>query len=344
MKLIMITGHFVSTVPMLLAICIGSTSAIAAPDKVVLKDSASNGDPNKERREWMSKGNAEYVQKHWEAARDCYLKSWDIKHHFTIAANLADVEMKLGHYAEAVGYLKYIMANVPESQADKRKLAETMLLECRSYLTAVHVATDVTDATVLVDGRDVGQTPLREDLLLEPGKHVISVTKPGYGNQTQELSAEGNHVDITLTLEKPAASPAPPVAAPAIQTQVNTEDSGHTSGYRIGAYVGFGVGVLGIGAGTYFLLKAQSTQSDSDHSFSACTPNCSASAQQDIASLDTSAQHQRTGAAVSYIVGGVGLATGITLLLLEPKNQAKTMAGRVLPWVGVGRAGLYGVF
>ena len=159
------------------AVAIHSMAASAGPDNTQVQDTSIDGDPNKARREWMNKGNAEYVQKNWEAARDDYRKSWDIKHHYTIAANLADVEIKLGHYAEAAGYLKYVLANIPDNKPGERKIAEQQLLECKSHLTVVRVASDVADATVLVDGRDVGQTPLREELLLESGKHVISVTK-----------------------------------------------------------------------------------------------------------------------------------------------------------------------
>jgi hypothetical protein len=336
--------HFALLAPLCLAFVFRTTLVLAAPDNSAPKESSSDGDPNKDRREWMNKGNAEYVQKHWEAARDCYIKAWDIKHHFTIAANLADVEMKMSHYAEAVGYLKYVLANVPEGQADKRKAAEDQLTECRNHLTAVRVAVDVTNATVLVDGRDVGQTPLREDLLLEPGKHVISVTKPGYGNQTQELSAEGNQVDVTLTLEKPGPAPTPTPAIPASQVDHSVAINSHSDGYRIASFISFGVGLVGVGAGTFFLIRAHSTQSDSDAEYNGCWPNCSAAKQQHISSVDVRALHQRTESAVSFIVGGVGLATGVTLLLLEPKKPATTSAAYVRPWVGAGQAGLFGTF
>jgi tetratricopeptide (TPR) repeat protein len=323
-----------------------SPVALAASDNSDTKEQASDGDPNKERRDWMNKGNAEYVQRNWEAARDCYRKSWDIKHHYTIAANLADVEIKMGHYAEAAAYLKYVLANLPENKPGERKAAEERLLECREHLTVVRVATDVTDATVLVDGRDVGQTPLREDLLLEPGKHVISVTKPGYSNASQELSAEGSKVELTLTLDK-ASAPAPEATAPLIMVRQEppaTPDSTKWKNFRVGSYVGLGVGAVGIGLGTFFLLRAHNTQSDSDNRYSACGAHCSSAEKANIADSDQSALHQRTASAVSFIVGGVGLATGVTLFILGPKKPTAPTAISVRPWVGIGQAGLSGSF
>jgi len=346
---------FKRVAPAILATAVGHITALyslpanAGSETPSSNEYQSDRDPNKERRDWMNKGNAEYVQKNWEAARDAYRKSWDIKHHYTIAANLADVEMKMGHYAEAAAYLKYVLANLPESKATERKAAEEQLLECRNHLTVVRVATDVTDATVLVDGRDVGQTPLREDVLLEPGKHVISVTKPGYGETTKELSAEGSKVELTLTLEKASAAPPSqtqaPISAPAIQQTSFAQRSGHSKWYRIGSYVGFGVGTAGVGFGTFFLLKAHSKQSDSDTQYSVCFPHCSSAQKANIADFDQSAQHQRTAGVVSYIVGGVGMVSGVTFFVLDStRTSAPAATATVRPWFGLGQAGVVGSF
>jgi hypothetical protein len=315
-----------------------SMNGNAAPGSVAPRDESLSIEATKERRDWMNKGNAEYVQKHWEAARDNYLKAWAIKHHFTIAANIADVEIRMGHHAEAVGYLKYVLANVPEDQVEKRRAAEEQLLECRNHLTAVRVAVDVTDATIMVDGREVGQTPLRDDLLLEPGKHIISVTKPGYGNQSKELSAEGSQVQVTLTLEKPArlqpAAPAPANDRPS---------TSNSSSLRLGSYVAFGVGAVGLGLGTYFLISAHGTSSDASSAYSACAPDCTASQQQHVSDLDQSGAHERTAGAIAMTLGGAGLATGVTLLLLDRKPSSSN-AAIVRPWIGYGLAGVRGNF
>jgi hypothetical protein len=345
---------FKQMAPAIFAVALGemilghTLPANASPGDSSTNEYQSEGDPNKERRDWMNRGNAEYVQKNWEAARDAYRRSWDIKHHYTIAANLADVEVKMGHYAEAAAYLKYVLANLPENKGVERKAAEEQLLECRNHLTVVRVATDVADATVLVDGRDVGQTPLRDELLLEPGKHVISVAKPGYGETTKELSAEGSRVELTLTLEKASATPgaqsqaglrSPPPQTPTIPTK------SHSNGYRIGSYVGFGIGAVGVGVGTLMVLKARSGQLDADNQYSGCFPHCSSAQKASIYDSDQRAQHQRTAGAASYIIGGAALVTGATLLVLDSKREAAPVTtATVRPWVGLGQVGLLGSF
>ncbi len=323
-----------------------TVGAHAAPESTTPPVDSLSIEATKERRDWMNKGNAEYVQKHWEAARDNYLKAWAIKHHFTIAANIADVEIKMGHYAEAVGYLKYVLANIPEEQVEKRRFAEEQLLECRNHLTAVRVTVDVPDATIMVDGRDVGQTPLRDDLLLEPGQHVISVTKPGYGNQSKELSAEGSQVQVTLTLEKlVTAQPVVPTVAP-VAAHPRATDSTHTShssGLRLGSYAAFGVGAVGLGLGTYFLISAHGNTSAANREYSACDPGCPADQQRQIDDLDVSGAHQRTAGAIAFAVGGAGVLTGIALLLFDHERPSSN-AAHARPWIGLGQAGLSGQF
>jgi tetratricopeptide (TPR) repeat protein len=330
------------------ALALHSTFSRAAPNRSASKEVPGDGDPNKERRDWMNRGNAEYGQKNWEAARDAYRRSWDIKHHYTIAANLADVEMKMGHYAVAADYLKYVLANLPENKTADRKAAEEQLLECKNHLTVVRVTTDVDDATVRVDGRDMGQTPLREDVLLEPGKHVISVAKPGYGETTKEFSAEGSRVELSLTLEKASATPAAQPRAnsatpPLPQTQPLSTRS-HPKGYRIGSYVGFGIGAVGVGLGTFFWLKGRNRQLDADNQYAACFPHCSSAQKANINDLDQSAQHQRNAGAVSYIASGVGLITGVALLVLDSKKTHVESGAIARPWIGMDQAGLLGTF
>ena len=345
-EFVMFANRIISGVCLGTAVSVVSLTALGHSSNAPTQGSSVDGDPNKARREWMNKGNAEYAQKHWEAARDYYLKSWDIKHHYTIAANLADVEMKLGHYSEAAGYLKYVLGNVPDGKRNDRKAAEEQLLECKNHLTVVRITTDVTDATVFVDGRNVGQTPLQEELLLEPGKHAISVTKPGYGNRTEELSVQGNQVDATLTLKKVASQTSPNSPSPAVVPQVHHESPElHRRDYRPISYIGFGVGALGIGSGTYFVIKAHKTQSDADGQYSACYPHCSNAAKGDIANLDDAAKNQRAASIASYIVGGVGLAAGVTFLVLDSKRTSAPPGVAIIrPWVGPGQAGILGSF
>jgi hypothetical protein len=52
-------------------------------------------------------------------------------------------------------------------------------------------------------------------------------------------------------------------------------------------------------------------------------------------------------ALTSFVVGGVGLATGVTLLVLSGKQKSEPtaqLAPRVQPWLGYRSVGLSGTF
>jgi hypothetical protein len=52
----------------------------------------------------------------------------------------------------------------------------------------------------------------------------------------------------------------------------------------------------------------------------------------------------RTFSTVGFVVGGVGLATGLALLLTAPSPADAPSTAHVTPWVGWGSAGVAGKF
>jgi hypothetical protein len=113
---------------------------------------------------------------------------------------------------------------------------------------------------------------------------------------------------------------------------------------RIGAYSAFGVGALGLGAGVIFGLGAKSDYKKADDICQ--TPSgCPMSRQGEIEELDSSGSQKKTLATVGLVVGGVGLASGVALLLLSSGGSSARSAGRAAqqtraePLVGPGWVG-----
>ncbi len=117
----------------------------------------------------------------------------------------------------------------------------------------------------------------------------------------------------------------------------------HNKGMRIGAYVALGVGVVGVAAGTVFALGAKSKFDDAATLCDLPGGACPSNRQSEIASLDDSGTSKKTLATVGFVVGGVGLATGVTLFILSGKKKHPAHAG-IQPWVGLGSAGVAGRF
>ena len=110
-------------------------------------------------------------------------------------------------------------------------------------------------------------------------------------------------------------------------------------------YAAAGVGVLGIGMGTYFGFRSSSLRGDADKLAEQCVTPCLKSnpLAPQITSKDNSARSTQTAAAVSFVFGGVGVATAVTLFVLGKRKPAKS-AYSVAPFIGPGSAGLHGTW
>jgi hypothetical protein len=113
---------------------------------------------------------------------------------------------------------------------------------------------------------------------------------------------------------------------------------------RIGSYVAFGVGIVGLAGGTFFTLQASSKRSDAEDLCTLPGGGCPADKQDEINTLDDDADSASTLGIVGFVVGGVGIATGITLFILSSNKSSASNEPGVTPWVGLGSAGVSGRF
>jgi hypothetical protein len=123
------------------------------------------------------------------------------------------------------------------------------------------------------------------------------------------------------------------------------ETSSSGSGMRIGAYAAFGVGAIGLGLGTVFLLQAGGKRSDADAICNLPGGGCPLDKKAEVDQLDSDAKSASTLSVVGFAVGGVGIAAGVVMLVMSGKSQSSAAARpAVYPWVGVDSAGLAGRF
>ena len=100
------------------------------------------------------------------------------------------------------------------------------------------------------------------------------------------------------------------------------------NGMRIGSYVAFGVGAVGIAAGTIFALNASSKRGDADDLCKGPGGKCPIDSQSQIESLDSDARGATTLSIVSFAVSGVAIGTGVALFVMSgAKKAARSVAG-----------------
>jgi hypothetical protein len=247
---------------------------------------------------------------------------------------LARSLVKTGRLVEAserygeVTRLKIDPGQDADTQERAKKEAATeqqALLPRIPTLSTEIVGADPAAVEVMVDGAKIPSTLVSTPWPVDPGQHRV-VAKLGPQEVTEEVSvAEGEQRSVTLRF-----SPDPAPAAP------GPEDQGVPSGswQRTAGWVGIGVGGVGVLVGSITGLMALSRHSSLGEK---CPDDRCGSAYYDDADAINSL---RTVSTVGFIVGGVGAAAGVTLLLTAPKSDR----GNVAAWVGLGSAGLRGSF
>jgi hypothetical protein len=299
----------------------------------------------------------------WAQALDYFTRAETMLHAPVHLYFIGYSRMKLGQLVGArEAFLKLknevIPANSPkafrDAQADAAK--ELVTLEPRIPTLTIVVVPEAAEGLVLsVDGKDVSGAIAGIPKPIDPGPHALGARAKGLSSDPVRVTlTEGKPETVTLTLKPVAAgaTPAPPVAAgssaPATQDQPAPEPAPTAAvapggrNLRTPAYVAFGVGAVGIVAGTVFVLRSSSKR---DEAADLCPGGgCRESKRGEVESLSSDATSAGRLAVVSFAVGGAAAAAGVAMLLLSAPATPKEGAVRVAPILGPGSAGLAGTF
>jgi serine/threonine-protein kinase len=187
---------------------------------------------------------------------------------------------------------------------------------------------------------------------VDPGEVAIEASAPGYVPLSRSvIVAAGSKVSVSIPAltRKDVSAPAPvpdnggppPAAlaqppAPSIDAQpAPSAPSASPQGPSLAWPIALGaVGVVGLGVGSVFGLKAISNASDAKDLCpdGACT-------EQRGESLMDSARHQARISNVAFAVGAAGLVAGIVVYVVaRPKHPEQALG--IAPWLGPEQAGL----
>jgi hypothetical protein len=272
---------------------------------------------------------------------------------------------KLGALVKAhEAYLKIVneelsaSATTPMRQAKADAEKENAALEPRiPYVSVVVQGAGPKPVTVSMDGVQVPSALVGVPRPVDPGEHRFEAVAEGMESAVSSIAVrEAGSETVVLTLHAAPAGAAPATAAPpagfpvgyapGVQPQNGQPASADAKhGPSPFTWVAFGVGAAGLAVGTVFAIKESSKVSQADD---ICKPGQCASTddQHRAEALDDQARSARTMSIVGFVVGGVGVATGVALLVLTPHRESASAAYApgVTPWVGLGSAGVSGRF
>jgi tetratricopeptide (TPR) repeat protein len=254
--------------------------------------------------------------------------------------NLANCETQLGRpasaWADFLAAARMAKQQGDAAREDEARRRARELEPSLSYIT-ITVRSSPAGLEIHRDDTVVQAGSLGSPLPVDPGTHAVSASAPGFKpwQKTVEVAKGGARVQIEIPdlepLPKSAAAPEatlPLASSPPAGTGEKARSS-KALPYALG-----GLGIVSVGVGTFFGLRALSTYKKADD---ACPSHqrCAPSAVDDASAANT----QANVANIALGLGVVSLGVGAYLLLTN-KDPAGTPAAPVSAEVAPGYMGL----
>jgi hypothetical protein len=239
-----------------------------------------------------------------------------------------DAFMEAAHYPEAAGEPKVFAEARTTAGAEADKLATRI----PTLVITVTGAPDTAALKATIDGAAIGTDTVRLPRKVDPGKHIVIVSAPGFRQARSEVNAvEGQEQRVAVSLE-----PAPKDEAAVLSAPSSAPLAPASS--KVPAFIALGVGGVGVVVGSIFGVVALSDAS-SLKAQAGCPSSCPASARSQIDSLHGAQWISDVGLGI----GVVGLGVGAALLFTAhvPEGSPATSLGLD---IGPGGVGVHGGF
>ena len=280
-------------------------------------------------RDLATQGGQAFDAGKYAEASDFFRRAHQLVAAPSIALMQARSLAKLGQLLEAMDIYEQttrlkLADDAPEAYVTAVQTARAEVEDVRARLPRLKLTVLGTSradgAQVTIDDKPTPDALLGVERPVDPGVHHFVVRVAGQIRAERDLSVvEGQSYQVELD-----AHPAQPSTKPAVApVEPQADASSDSNSRKTLAYVGLGLGVVGLGVGTYTGLVALHHKSNLD---SACHPGCPASSAAEIDSW----RSNRTVSWLSYGVGIAAAGAGVLLLTLGKPNQ-EHVAVRALP-------------
>jgi hypothetical protein len=227
-------------------------------------------------------------------------------------------------------FRKAVAAARPRAEATQARIP---------LLEIVVQAEQSAQATVSLDGQAVPQEQWASPFRVDPGAHLVKAVAGGAEASERVVLEEGARVRVVLRPERPADAVAAAKPAPSPDVGASpTKAEERRGSLRTWAWVGLGIGAAGTLAGLATGIAVLKMRNDLDDS--GCTGSvCKTSQGGDVRTYN----RLRTASVAGFVVGGLGIATGAILWLVEPRSD-RVNRQAFMPFVAPGSVGVAGVF
>jgi hypothetical protein len=237
--------------------------------------------------------------------------------------NLADCYEKNNQIASAWGRFQEAIALAKQlDRTQREQTARERADKLEPRLIKLTILSRAAGVEVKLDGAVVDPSVLGTAIPVDAGKHTLEATAKGKKPYSKEI--EVSDKEKTPTVEVPLLEDEPKTVEPEKKeniTEPPPEERKDGSTQRtVGIVIG-AAGIVGLGVGGFFALRARSKWKEAD-------PRCDANDFCDDIGFDLAQQAQNAGnvATVAMIAGGVLLVGGAILFFTAPKPHKAGLA------------------
>jgi tetratricopeptide (TPR) repeat protein len=210
-------------------------------------------------RKHFGQGLKLYKDGDFDAALVQFERAYAVKPNFKVLYNIAQCYFELHQYVEARDTLtRYLKDGEGAIEPERKSAVESDLNELQRRIARVRLSVNAAGASVYVDGKKVGVTPLAAAIDVNEGQRTISVETIDRGSKQRVVRVAGGE-EQAVDLDFEASATVPPVAGTSPKTPRRSPVESH--GLGAGFWV-TGIGALAFGAGAgitgYVALGAQS--------------------------------------------------------------------------------------
>jgi hypothetical protein len=311
-------------------LCAGAPAFAADPPRTSPTALPAAKDPTDE---VFRQGLAAYDAGRLEEAERLFRQAWALKKTHDIASNLGVVELLRGRPRDAAEHIAWSLRHWPPTESAKmRKGLEGELQKARLQVGAVRVRVNVDGADVTVNGRDVGKSPIDDEVFVDPGVAKIEAHRDGYTAAEQSAQiGKGDTREVTLVLTPTRGTP-----------QRRSVVPGAVLGGIAGAALVTGIGLYAGGR-----AKESSAHATHDailkdgHTCVTGAANLDARCGNLQSTASTSNTLQKAGVGLLAGAGAAAIGTVIYFALPQPTSSASSSGTlRITPAVSPANAGL----
>lgn len=328
----------------LLALCIVLKALISVP-----VSAAAQNDPSKTQAKALVQEGAKLFDRgDFAGALARFDEAYAKFPNAIIQFNRAQALRSLGRIVEASDAVERFLKEAIDAPVERLREGQQLLQDLQKQLAFLVVSSNVDGAEVLLDGTQIGTTPLTKAVPVKPGSHQVTVQKAGMTSFGRSVDlASGGRLSVEARLAAAAhenaseKTPAGKVAAPppdsspkaAGRTNTDTasrdsltEGSTETGGHlRTWGFVVSGLGIVGVAMGGYYGAMTLSRNNQAEGICPGATGECpTGTTNEDVTrhtNLVADANKYQTRAIVGFVVGGAVLLGGLALVLTNPADE-----------------------